>query len=86
MIQRNQARETGIETAKAIGESRDDARLAMQVAEILAERLISSGVFRGDVYLDGNKVGEQVAAPVSRQISDQSKRTLRGRSASLVLS
>ncbi|MBQ8092366.1 MAG: hypothetical protein IJ242_02145 [Clostridia bacterium] len=59
--------------------------LAEQVAVILADRLIESGALCGDFYLDSTKVGQQVAGPVSRCISDRSRSTVRGRSASGIL-
>jgi hypothetical protein len=62
-----------------------DRAAAVEIAEILADRLISSGALGGDLYLDGARVGERVAEPVSRTISAKTRLTLRGRSAAGVL-
>ncbi|MBO5535854.1 MAG: hypothetical protein J6B53_10700, partial [Clostridia bacterium] len=62
-----------------------DREMAAEIAEILADRLISSGALGGDLYLDGARVGERVAEPVSRTISAKTRLTLRGRSAAGVL-
>lgn len=58
---------------------------AAEIAEILADRLIQSGALGGDLYLDGTRVGERVAEPVSRTISARTRLTVRGRSAAGVL-
>lgn len=80
-----QARRTGMETVQAMERQPLNERILEEAADILADRLIRSGALRGDFYLDGTKVGESVAKPVSRTISHQSRMTIRGRGAAGVL-
>lgn len=61
-----------IERAEAIGRS-------------IADRLIESGALGSDVYMDGDKVGEKVYAPVSKNIARKTRQTVKGRTAAGVM-
>ena len=49
------------------------------LARELVRELAASGVFGGDIVMDGETVGRRVTPAVSREISDSMRRTLEGR-------
>lgn len=77
--------QTAKKTAEATGEGKAAQERAETIGKAIADRLIESGALEGDVYMDKDKVGEKVAAPVSKKIKKKSQTTVKGRSLQGVL-
>ena len=81
---RQSAREVAQQTARS-SESGDATAKAQIMGKAIADRLIETGALNTDVNMDGKKVGEITANPVSKKIAKKSRRTISGRSAQGVL-
>lgn len=79
------ARDTASETAARLQSGDNSDEFARKVGMAMADRLIESGVMNREIVMNGRKVGEEVADPVSQKISQKTKSTVRGRSAQGVI-
>lgn len=68
---------TGKEVANATNNGGEDPRV---LANALAEALVASGALNRVIVMDKKVVGEEIASPVSKSISNKSKSSLNGRS------
>lgn len=82
---RQSARDVASETIDRLQKGGDSDEFAHRVGTAMADRLIESGALEGDVYYDSTKVGRKLHKPVSQEISRDSKKTVRGRSAQGVI-
>lgn len=78
-------RQTARQTAEASNERQSVIERAEAIGRSIADRLIESGALGSDVYMDGDKVGEKVYAPVSKNIARKTRQTVKGRTAAGVM-